>query len=67
MYELSVELFELSHEKIETGDVDMDGFIENILNFDPATETEVYGNNAELEAEAKPQTSFDPADPFGVK
>lgn len=67
VYELSVELFELSHETIETGDVDMDGFIENILNFNPETETEVYGNNVELEADIKPQTSFNPSDPFGVK
>lgn len=67
VYELSVELFELSHETIETGDVDMDGFIENILNFDPATETDVGGNNDEIESEIKPKTSFDPADPFGVK
>lgn len=67
VYELSVELFELSHENIQSGDVDIDGFIENILNFDPATQTDAYGDNKDLEDEIKPKTSFDPADPFAVK
>lgn len=67
VYELSVELFELSHETIDSGDVDIDSFINNVLNFDPATETDAYGDNAALEDEIQPKTSFNPADPFAVR
>lgn len=67
VYELSVELFELSHETIETGSTDIDAFIDNVMNFDQETETDAYGNNAAIEDEIKPQTTFNPADPFGVK
>lgn len=67
IYEISAELFELSHEDIDAGDEDINTFIAGVLNFDPATETDAFGNNAVIEDTFKPETTFDPADPFGVK
>lgn len=67
VYELKVELFEASHEKIDTGDVDVNALLDEVLGTTPETDTGAYGDNAELEADAQPQTSFDPANPFAVR
>lgn len=67
VFELSAELFELGHEDIDAGDVDINAFIDSVLNFDEATQTDPYGKNADLEAKFQPDTLFDPADPFAVK
>lgn len=67
VYELKVELFEISHEKIDTGETDIQALINDVLNFDAATETDAYGDNAELEEDIAPRIKFDPLDPFGVR
>lgn len=67
VYELKVELFEISHETIDTGDIDVNAILDDVLGFNPETQTDAYGDNAELEADAQPQTLFDPANPFAVR
>jgi hypothetical protein len=66
LYELKVETFEISHEDIMTGDTEIDELVSGILNFDPSTETEPFGDNEEIEDLACKVTKFNPANPFGV-
>lgn len=67
VYELKVETYEFSHESVVTGDAEIDDLFESLVNFDPATQTEVYGDNVDIAARIDPVTSFDPANPFGVE
>ena len=66
VYELKVETYEFSHEDVVTGDDEIDKMFEDIVNFDPATATEVYGNNQKIADRVEPNTVFDPTNPFGV-
>lgn len=66
VFELKVETYEFSHEDVVTGDIDIDSMFEDIVNFNPATETEVYGDNQKIADRVDLQTKFDPSDPFGV-
>lgn len=67
VYEIKTEMFEFSHEQIDSSvdGIDPD-ILDNILNFDPETETENFGDNDDFDTRIGPQTTFDPSNPFGV-
>lgn len=68
VWELKTEVFEFSYETFNTGDTDIDDLINNdLLNYDPATDTEDFGNNDEIQTESDGFVEFDADNPFGVK
>jgi hypothetical protein len=67
VWEVKTETFEFSYESFATGDVGIDDLINNdILNFDPETQTEEYGDNDEIQTESDTFVDFDENNPFGV-
>ncbi len=68
VYEITVSLFRHSYETVETGDMDVDSFInseiDNVLN--PETDVEEYGQNDDIDTQG-PDIEFDPSNPFGVR
>ena len=67
VWEIKTETFENSFEKIQTGDQEIDDLIDQQVNyFDPATETEIFGDNAEFTNDVAGEVTFDPSNPFGV-
>lgn len=66
VYELKVETYEFSHETVETGDAQIDELFESLVNYDPETATEAYGDNVDINTRISPVTTFDPSNPFGV-
>lgn len=68
VWEVKTETFEFSYESFATGDSNIDDLINNdILHFDPETETEEYGDNDEIQTETDTFVDFDENNPFGVK
>lgn len=67
VYELKLETYEFSHENVSTNDQDINDIFDSLVNFNPATETEQYGNNEELSDRVGPIISFDQSNPFGVE
>lgn len=66
VYELKLETFEFSHEEIDTGDIALDNILNSVYPVDPEVDTEAYGNNNNMDDTYEPETSFDPANPFGT-
>lgn len=64
VYELKMETFEFSHEEVTTGDTEIDDILNSIYPTNKETETDAYGDNADMTANVEPDTSFDPSNPF---
>jgi hypothetical protein len=64
VYELKLETFEMSHEEIQTGDIDLDNLLNSVYPDDPEIETEVFGDNKDFEEDFESSTEFDPNNPF---
>lgn len=67
VWELKTEVFEFSYEDFATGNPEVDSTIAGIVDYDPATDTEEYGDNDELQAESDPLINFDENNPFGAR
>lgn len=68
VYKLKCELFEFSHEEVETSDTEVDSFVQSIIGnvTDPSTQIiGDYGDNDKLQTSADPLVVFDPDNPFG--
>jgi hypothetical protein len=68
IYELKCQAFEFSYESIATGDITLDQLIVDhvdVLNQD--TETEVYGDNDDIELDTQADVVFNPSNPFGTR
>jgi hypothetical protein len=65
VWEIKTSLFEFSYEDFNTGDSTIDDLL--TPTYDPATETEPYGDNDEIQNDADSIVDFDPSNPFGVR
>lgn len=64
VWEIKCQVFDFSYESFNTGETDVDDNID--IDFDPATDTEEYGDNDELTTDTQDTTDFDPNNPFRV-
>lgn len=64
VFELKLETFEMSHEEIATGDLDLDNLLNSVFPVDSENVTEVFGDNQSMDAAYEPETEFDPNNPF---
>lgn len=67
IYELKLEAFEYSYEDITTGDVDLDGILDELEISGQDINTEEYGDNDDIETDSGDDISFDPSNPWGVR
>lgn len=68
VYELKCEAFEFSYEDITTGNVEFDDLVDTEIDIiDPDINTEVYGDNDDIETDTADDIDFDPNNPFGVR